>query len=104
MKRVFALCTILVLLLPQAAFAAEANGEEKFDPNGQKTYPARRWVVERTLAWLGRCRRLAKDWEKTIESSSAWAFVASIRLLSRRLQDIAIQRKLLSRALSICRA
>jgi hypothetical protein len=41
--------------------------------------------VERTLAWLGRCRRLAKDWEKTIESSSAWAFVASIRLLSRRL-------------------
>jgi putative transposase len=45
----------------------------------------RRWVVERTLAWLGRCRRLAKDWEKTIESSSAWAFVASIRLLSRRL-------------------
>src|SRR4051812_5671327 len=45
----------------------------------------RRWVVERTLAWLGRCRRLAKDWEKTIESSSAWALVASIRLLSRRL-------------------
>ena len=36
----------------------------------------RRWVVERTLAWLGRCRRLAKDWEKTIESSGAWAFVA----------------------------
>ena len=30
----------------------------------------RRWVVERTLAWLGRCRRLAKDWEKTIESSA----------------------------------
>ena len=45
----------------------------------------RRWVVERTLAWLGRCRRLAKDWEKTIESSSACALVASIRLLSRRL-------------------
>src|SRR3954452_8584777 len=45
----------------------------------------RRWVVERTLAWLGRCRRLAKDAEKTIESSSAWALVASIRLLSRRL-------------------
>src|SRR5471032_920934 len=33
----------------------------------------RRWVVERTFAWLGRCRRLAKDWEKTIESSTAWA-------------------------------
>src|SRR5438105_15552884 len=60
----------------------------------------RRWVVERTLAWLGRCRRLAKDWEKTIESSSAWTLVASSRLLSRRLANIAIQRKLLSRALS----
>ena len=45
----------------------------------------RRWVVERTFAWLGRCRRLAKDWETTIESSTAWAFVASIRLTSRRL-------------------
>jgi len=31
----------------------------------------RRWVVERTFAWLGRCRRLAKDWEKTIESTTA---------------------------------
>ncbi len=45
----------------------------------------RRWVIERTFAWLGRCRRLAKDWEKTIQSSTAWALVASIRLLSRRL-------------------
>ena len=32
----------------------------------------RRWVVERTFAWLGRCRRLAKDWEKSIASSEAW--------------------------------
>ena len=55
--------------------------------NGFAVLP-RRWVVERTLAWLGRCRRLAKDWEKTIESSSAWALVASIRLLSRRLAKI----------------
>ena len=45
----------------------------------------RRWVVERTFAWLGRCRRLAKDWEKTIESSQAWTTIAHIRMLTRRL-------------------
>lgn len=45
----------------------------------------RRWVVERTFAWLGRCRRLAKDWEQAVESSAAWALVASIRLVTRRL-------------------
>lgn len=45
----------------------------------------RRWVVERTFAWLGRCRRLAKDWEQSVESSAAWANVASIRILTRRI-------------------
>ena len=45
----------------------------------------RRWVVERTFAWLGRCRRLAKDWERTIESATAWLFIAHIRILTRRL-------------------
>jgi transposase len=44
----------------------------------------RRWVVERTFAWLGRCRRLAKDWETSIASSTACALVASIRMLTRR--------------------
>ena len=45
----------------------------------------RRWVVERTFAWLNRCRRLAKDWEKTITSAQAWILIANIRLLTRRL-------------------
>lgn len=45
----------------------------------------RRWVVERTFAWLGRSRRLAKDWEKSIASAEAWIYVAHIRLLTRRL-------------------
>lgn len=44
---------------------------------------ARRWVVERTFAWLGRCRRLAKDWEKTLSSSNAWLTIAAIRRQSR---------------------
>ena len=46
---------------------------------------ARRWVVERTFAWLGRCRRLAKDFEATLESALAWLHVANIRLLTRKL-------------------
>ena len=45
----------------------------------------RRWVVERTFAWLGRCRRLAKDFEATVESATAWVYIAHIRRLTRRL-------------------
>jgi putative transposase len=45
----------------------------------------KRWVIERTFAWLGRNRRLAKDFERTIASAEAWLFIASVRLLSRRL-------------------
>lgn len=45
----------------------------------------RRWGVERTFAWLGRCRRLAKDFERTIASATAWCLIAHIRLLTRRL-------------------
>lgn len=45
----------------------------------------RRWVVERTFAWLGRCRRLGKDWEKSTASAEAWANVSHIRLTTRRL-------------------
>ena len=45
----------------------------------------RRWVVERTFAWLGRCRRLPKNWEASIESSTAWAYIASIKIMTRRL-------------------
>lgn len=44
----------------------------------------RRWVVERTFAWLGRCRRLAKDFEATIASAQAWIYIASVLLLVRR--------------------
>ncbi len=45
----------------------------------------RRWVVERTFAWLGRNRRLAKDFERTIESATAWLYLASIQLMKRRI-------------------
>jgi putative transposase len=44
-----------------------------------------RWIVERTFAWLGRFRRLSKDYEVLIETSKAMIYVAMIRLMIRRL-------------------
>lgn len=46
---------------------------------------ARRWVVERTFAWFGRNRRLAKDFERTAASETAWVTLASVQLLTHRL-------------------
>jgi transposase len=45
----------------------------------------KRWVVERTLAWLNRCRRLAKDWECLNRKARAFLLLASIRLMVRRI-------------------
>jgi transposase len=45
----------------------------------------RRWVVERLFAWLGRNRRLAKDFEATLASATAFLYAASVLLLTRRL-------------------
>jgi transposase len=47
----------------------------------------RRWVVERTLSWLGRCRRLAKDWENLNQTALEFLHLASIRLMLRRLRN-----------------
>ena len=45
----------------------------------------KRWVVERTFAWLNRCRRLAKDWECRTRKARAFLMLASIRMMVRRL-------------------
>ena len=45
----------------------------------------KRWIVERTIAWLNRCRRLAKDWENLNHNALAFLRLASIRLMLRRL-------------------
>lgn len=56
-------------------------------PQGRQGFSVlpRRWVVERSFAWLGRCRRLAKDFEGTVASARAWVLWATIRILVRRL-------------------
>jgi transposase len=72
-----------------------ADGQKKSQPNietkivkrsekakGFEVLP-RRWVVERTFAWLGRCRRLAKDFENISSNALAFLRLASIRLMLR---------------------
>ena len=56
-------------------------------PQGVKGFQLlpRRWVVERTFAWFGRCRRLSKDFEGSAATEAAWLLVAHLRLLTRRL-------------------
>jgi len=51
---------------------------------------ARRWVIERTFAWYGKCRRLSKDYEYLEESSESWLDITMIRLYLRRLARVAI--------------
>jgi len=50
----------------------------------------KRWIVERTFAWLGRCRRNSKDYERTSESSTAMIQITMINLMSRRLSRLKI--------------
>ena len=45
----------------------------------------RRWAVERTFAWLGRNRRLSKDYEELAETTEAWVYAAMTRLMLRHL-------------------
>ena len=49
----------------------------------------RRWVVERTFAWLGKYRRLSKDYEFLPQSSETMIYLAMIRLMLKRLDKIA---------------
>ena len=52
--------------------------------NGFVVLP-QRWIVERTIGWLNRCRRLAKDWENLNHNALAFLRLASIRLMLRKL-------------------
>jgi len=76
-----------------AATAAEVREEanipleivKRSDTAKGFTVLPKRWIVERTLGWLGRCRRLAKDFENLSRSHAAFIILAMIRLMLRRI-------------------
>lgn len=75
---------------PHAAAAAASSGNwiiEIVKRTELHTFAVlpKRWIVERTIAWLNRCRRLAKDWECLNRKALAFLHLASIRLMLRKL-------------------
>ncbi len=57
----------------------------KCSDTGKFAVLPKRWIVERTIAWLNRCRRLAKDWECLNRRALAFLCLASIRLMIWKL-------------------
>ncbi len=76
-----------------AASARSRIGEEKLDPtSGEKRYPARRWVVERTLAWLSKCRALLVRYDKHAANFRGLLQFACALLWFRRLHRLSLLR------------
>jgi putative transposase len=75
-------------------------GEEKLDPDGERTYPARRWVVERTLGlwtpgprcWLSKCRAILIRYDKKARNYLGLLQLACALLWFRRLDRLCIPR------------
>jgi putative transposase len=67
-------------------------GEEKLDEAGEKRYPARRWVVERTLGWLSKCRAILVRYEKKGANYLGLIKVACILLWYRRQHRLSLSR------------
>lgn len=67
-------------------------GEEKRDATGEKLYPARRWVVERTLGWLSKCRALLVRWDKKAQNYLGLLQLACALLWYRRQHQLTLLR------------
>lgn len=87
---------------PTGEMAAQAHdyvphirriGEEKLDPaSGEQRFPARRWVVERTLAWLSKCRALLVRYDKHAANFRGLLQLACALLWFRRLHRLFVLR------------
>ena len=67
-------------------------GEEKLDATGEKRYPARRWVVERTLAWLSKCRAILVRYDKKASNYLALIKLACLLIWYRRYVRLSVLR------------
>jgi putative transposase len=67
-------------------------GEEKLDQTRRQHYPARRWVVERTLAWLSKCRALLVRYDKKVRNYLGMLKLACILLWYRRQHRLSLLR------------
>ena len=67
-------------------------GEEKLNTEGEKRYPARRWVVERTLGWLSKCRAILVRYEKKASNYLGLIKLACILLWYRRQHRLSLLR------------
>ena len=77
---------------PLATSGIRRIGEEKLDASGDKRYPARRWVVERTLAWLSKCRAVLVRYDKKAANYLGVLQLACALLWFRRQWRLAILR------------
>ena len=59
--------------------------EKLLPPEGPRPFLPKRWIVERTFAWLGQNRRMSQDYERLPQSGEAFIYVAMSRLMARRL-------------------
>jgi len=76
--------TVQIVKRPSRWIRCPADQDPPPIPSGFQVLP-RRWVVERTFAWLGRNRRLSRDYEGLPQTSECWAYLAMTRLMARRL-------------------
>jgi hypothetical protein len=55
---------------------------------GPRPFLPKKWIVERTLAWIDQNRRMSKDYERSCASGEALVYAAMIRLMARRLARV----------------